>query len=328
MIGVEEITQTGRYRKIEEPRNGGSVYEAYDSVLETNVVLREIPVRLGKITSLGQQEAIRDAFAEEAKVFTAIKHESIQRVLDFFSDLDRHCLIMESIPGSDLGELLEKKRGAFPLHDIMNWADQLLDALHYLHTYAPPVFHRNVKPQNLKLTPGGKIKLLACSFTKDTDAPTGSDLNYLSLEQIWNGLDPASQKVITNSYDERSEKLLRQPADARSDIYSVGATLYHLITGCVPIDPLERSIDTLDGKTDPLRSAHALDAGVPPEISDVLDAGNGDKARESLRFGGNHAPGAAHRAGPRKRTRNARRGKTGRNECRLGSQPGRRKEAR
>jgi serine/threonine protein kinase len=270
MIGVEEITQTGRYRKIEEPRNGGSVYEAYDSVLETNVVLREIPVRLGKITSLGQQEAIRDAFSEEAKVFTAIKHESIQRVLDFFSDLDRHCLIMESIPGSDLGELLEKKRGAFPLHDIMNWADQLLDALHYLHTYAPPVFHRNVKPQNLKLTPGGKIKLLACSFTKDTDAPTGSDLNYLSLEQIWNGLDPASQKVITNSYDERSEKLLRQPADARSDIYSVGATLYHLITGCVPIDPLERSIDTLDGKTDPLRSAYALDPGVPPEISEVL----------------------------------------------------------
>jgi serine/threonine protein kinase len=270
MIGVEEITQTGRYRKIEEPRNGGSVYEAYDSVLETNVMLREIPVRLGKITSLGQQEAIRDAFAEEAKVFTAIKHESIQRVLDFFSDLDRHCLIMESIPGSDLGELLEKKRGAFPLHDIMNWADQLLDALHYLHTYAPPVFHRNVKPQNLKLTPGGKIKLLACSFTKDTDAPTGSDLNYLSLEQIWNGLDPASQKVITNSYDERSEKLLRQPADARSDIYSVGATLYHLITGCVPIDPLERSIDTLDGKTDPLRSANALDPGVPPEISEVL----------------------------------------------------------
>jgi hypothetical protein len=270
MIAVEEITQTGRYRKIEEPRNGVSVYEAYDSVLETNVMLREIPVRLGKITSLGQQEAIRDAFAEEAKVFTAIKHESIQRVLDFFSDLDRHCLIMESIPGSDLGELLEKKRGAFPLHDIMNWADQLLDALHYLHTYAPPVFHRNVKPQNLKLTPGGKIKLLACSFTKDTDAPTGSDLNYLSLEQIWNGLDPASQKVITNSYDERSEKLLRQPADARSDIYSVGATLYHLITGCVPIDPLERSIDTLDGKADPLRSAYALDPGVPPEISDVL----------------------------------------------------------
>lgn len=270
MIGVEEITQTGRYRKIEEPRNGGSVYEAYDSVLETNVMLREIPVRLGKIVSLGQQEAIRDAFAEEAKVFTAIKHESIQRVLDFFSDLDRHCLIMESIPGSDLGELLEKKRGAFPLHDIMNWADQLLDALHYLHTYAPPVFHRNVKPQNLKLTPGGKIKLLACSFTKDTDAPTGSDLNYLSLEQIWSGLDPASQKVITNSYDERSEKLLRQPADARSDIYSVGATLYHLITGCVPIDPLERSIDTLDGKTDPLRSANAMDPGVPPEISEVL----------------------------------------------------------
>lgn len=270
MIAVEEITQTGRYRRIEEPRNGGSVYEAYDSVLETNVVLREIPVRLNKITSLGQQEAQREAFAEEAKVFTAIKHESIQRVLDFFSEVDRHCLVMESIAGSDLGELLEKKKGAFPLHDIMNWADQMLEALHYLHTYAPPIFHRNIKPQNLKLTPGGKIKLLACSFVQDTDSPAGTDLNYLSLEQIWSGLDPASQKVITNSYDERSEKLLRQPADARSDIYSVGATLYHLITGCLPIDPLERSIDTLDGKDDPLLSPNALDPCVPPEISEVL----------------------------------------------------------
>lgn len=270
MIAVEEITQTGRYRRIEEPRNGGPVYEAYDSVLETNVMLREIPVRLNKITSLGQQEAQREAFAGEAKVFTAIKHESIQRVLDFFSEVDRHCLVMEFIPGSDLGELLEKKQGAFPLHDIMNWADQMLEALHYLHTYAPPIFHRNIKPQNLKLTPGGKIKVLACSFAQDTDAPTGNDLNYLSLEQIWSGLDPASQKVITNSYDERSEKLLRQPADARSDIYSVGATLYHLITGSVPLDPLERSIDTLDGKTDPLLSPNALDPCVPPEISEVL----------------------------------------------------------
>lgn len=270
MIAVEEITRAGRYRKVEESQNGVSAYEAYDNVRETVVVIREIPMQLSKVTSISRQEALRESFADEAGMLSSIEHPLVQKVYDFYTEVDRHYLVMEPVSGSDMADLLAKKKGAFPLHDIMSWAGQLLDAAHFLHTYAPPVYHRGIRPQNLKLTPEGSIKLLVCSLTVDAHEPRGTEINYLPLEQIWMGLDPASQKVITNSYDERSEKLLMQPADARSDVYSIGATLYHLITGCLPTDPLERSIDMLEGKADPLRSPFMLDAGVPPEISDVI----------------------------------------------------------
>jgi serine/threonine protein kinase len=269
MIATEETTTT-RYRKDQNIQSGsGSIYGALDTASNTKVVLREFPIAMSKIMSLGQQEADRAAFTEKAQVLTNIKHESIQSTLDFFSDVDRHCLVLESIAGNDLAELLEKKKWAFPLHDVVNWADQLLEALHYLHTYLPPLYHHDIKPQNLKLTPGGKIKLLGLGFNNGTES-SGTDLNYKPLEQIWGGLDTASQKVITNSYDDRAERLLRQPPDSRSDIYGVGASLYHLLTGSAPVDALERSIDTLEGKPDPLRSPAELDAGVPPEISDVV----------------------------------------------------------
>ncbi len=71
--------------------------------------------------------------------------------MDYFSEEDRQFLVMELIEGDDLGEILEKRGNPFPLKDIFNWMDQLLDALDYLHHRKPPIFHRDIKPQNMKL---------------------------------------------------------------------------------------------------------------------------------------------------------------------------------
>jgi hypothetical protein len=186
---------------------------------------------------------------------------------------------MESVDGDDLAELLERNKSAFAVSDVTEWADQILDALNYLHTFKPPIFHRNVRPQNVKLSSAGKIKLLAFGLAEsdaarlDTSLKEGSSdssINYSPLELIWDGLDAASQKVISNSYDDRSERLLKEPADARSDIYSLGATLYHLVTGRTPVDPLERSIEMLDGNADPLQPPHEVDSKIPIELSEVL----------------------------------------------------------
>ena len=168
--------------------------------------------------------------------------------------------------------MLERVKKPFPLANISNWLEKLLDALNYLHTFAPPIVHREIKPQNLKLSSKGEIKLLFFNVNKTykNNNSTDAKLNYLPLEQIWDGLDTASQNVISNSYDEDAQKNLEKPIDASSDIYALGATLYHLLTAQIPVDALERSIEILEGKSDPLPSPHEINPSVPKEISEVL----------------------------------------------------------
>ena len=282
MPATTELLQEGRYRINQESAIDGNsiVFEAYDTVRDANVVVKEIPLRLSKVTTVSQQELMKLAFANQAKTLTEIHHDSLLHVHDFFSEDGRQYLVLESVDGDDLAVLLARNDSAFPVSDVLNWADQMLDALNYLHNFKPTVIHRNIRPEHIKLNSSGKIKLLAFGLAEGSDskvntsltddASDDSDISYSPLEQFWDSLDSASQKVITNSYDEKSEKILKQPADARSDIYALGATLYHLLTAVKPMDALERSIDMMDGKDDPLRKAGDIDSAIPSEISDVL----------------------------------------------------------
>lgn len=282
MLAKNEVLQQGRYRIINQYRQDGrgAIYEAFDNVFETNVLLKENSGNSKKVITVSQMETRNLAFADEAKVLTEIKHESLLHVRDYFSEIDRQYLVLEYTDGSDLGELLKKSESSFALLDVANWADQLLNALSYLHSHTPPIIHGDINPRNLRLTSDNKIKLLTFDLAKNAQAkvnPTVSNQNfvvstlqYLPLEQIWDGLDSATQRVITNSYDERAVRVLEKPADARSDIYALGATLYHLLTAQVPIDALERSIDILEGKPDPLPIPHGLNPNIPPEVSEVI----------------------------------------------------------
>ena len=282
MLAKNEVLQQGRYRIINQYRQDGrgAVYQAFDNVFETNVLLKENLGNSKKVITVSQMETRNLAFADAAKVLTEIKHESLLHVRDYFSEIDRQYLVLEYTDGSDLGELLKKSESSFALSDVANWADQLLNALSYLHSHTPPIIHGDINPRNLRLTSDNKIKLLTFDLAKNAQAKVNSavsnqnfvvsTLHYLPLEQIWGGLDSATQRVITNSYDERAVRVLEQPADARSDIYALGATLYHLLTAQVPIDSLERSIDILEGKPDPLPLPHQLNPNIPPEVSEVL----------------------------------------------------------
>lgn len=283
MPAINDVLQQGRYRIIQQFGQDvtGAFYEAYDTVSGANVVVKEIPVKLQKIATVSQREMVKTAFVSEAKLLSEVRHDSFLQVHDYFDDIDRQYLVIEQLDGNDLRELLEKNQAPFELSLVTGWADQLLDALHHLHTQNPPVIHRDIKPANLKLTPDGRIKLLAFGVAKNTAAKYGAalvsnknfdaaSLPYLPLEQIWQGLDAASRKVILNSYDEKSERVLLQPTDARTDVYAIGATIYHLLTGRAPVDALERSIEILEEKPDPLAPLHELNASIPPEISEVL----------------------------------------------------------
>lgn len=280
MPATSGLLQEGRYR-IDHPiaENGGSsVFQAYDTVRDSKVVVKEIIVRLNKVTTLSQQENMKLAFVNQAKLLSEIRHDALVQVHDYFSEIGRQYLVLESLEGDDLQTLLDQNKRPFPLSDVNAWADQLLDALHYLHTFETPIIHKFVRPKNVRLLVDGKVKLLAHGSNGDSQLSTNiaeesndaAVLNYSPLELIWDGLDSASQKVIVSSYDDRSERTLKSPADARSDIYSLGATLYHLLTARVPVDPLERSIEILEGSADPLTAPNKVDPQIPIEISDVV----------------------------------------------------------
>ena len=256
------------------------MYEAYDTVSDTNVVLRESVGIVGKVATANQIEAINATFASEAKVLTEIKHESLVSVQDYFSEIDRQYLVLESVTGINLTKYLDPAEPKPALSDMLSWADQVLNALYYLHRLSPPVIHRDVRPENIKLTASLKVKLLTAKISISTGPDAGAQIpnhgnegtaiNYKPLEHLWADLDPTSQRVILNSYDEKAAGILLRPLDARSDIYSAGASFYHVLTGTLPYDALERSIALLDGKPDPLVKPSDLNANIPPEVSDSL----------------------------------------------------------
>ncbi|HEX5602270.1 MAG TPA: protein kinase [Pyrinomonadaceae bacterium] len=164
---------------------------------------------------------------------------------------------MQFIPGDDLSEMMTRKRGPFPVDQVLTWADQLLDALDYLHTQDPQIVHRDIKPQNLKLTSRGQIILLdfglakgqAGEISRVTTAASifGYTPNYAPLEQI-QGLG----------------------TDSRSDLYALAATLYHLMTGVKPPDALTRAAALVNGQPDPLLKASENNSEISPDIDEVL----------------------------------------------------------
>lgn len=249
MLTPDTILQ-GRYRIIRQLGQGGmgAVYEAIDQRLDTTVALKE---------TLFSEERLRKQFEREARLLARLHHPALPRVSDHFSEGDGQFLVMQFIPGDDLSEMMTRKRGPFPADQVLNWADQLLDALDYLHTQDPQIVHRDIKPQNLKLTARGQIILLdfglakgqAGEISRVTTAASifGYTPNYAPLEQI-QGLG----------------------TDSRSDLYSLAATIYHLMTGVKPPDALTRAAALVNGQPDPLEPASQADSTIASEVDHVL----------------------------------------------------------
>lgn len=264
MIEAGTVLQN-RYRIEKQIGHGGmgAVYVATDERFASRVAIKE---------TFFNDENYGKAFEREARLLNNLRHSALPKVSDHFSEENGQFLVMEYIDGDDLSEKMQETKMAFPLKDVLNWADQLLDALDFLHTQEMPVIHRDIKPQNLKLTSRGQIILLDFGLAKGhpTDASHktaahsvfGYSKNYASLEQMQGtGTDP------------------------RSDLYSLGATLYHLMTGSAPIDALTRAMTVLNGDADPLKSANLLHGQVPVGVAEVL--------KRAMALNANHRPSSA-----------------------------------
>lgn len=210
----------------------GNIYLADDTRLEGRLcALKEVEYDRALPEHTSQQA--REQFLREATVLARLDHPNLPKVSDFFSNGPRDYLIMDYIPGKDIRELmLEARRQKRFLVEaqVLDWAGQLAGALGYLHEQEPPIIHRDIKPSNLKITPQGLLKLVDFGLVKimAPDEVTitiiqgqGTAL-YTPLEQY--GGDDAH-------------------TDVRADIYSFGATLYHLLTNEPPADARKRFLD-------------------------------------------------------------------------------------
>ena len=167
----------------------------------------------------------REQFHREANTLARLDHPNLPKVSDFFTVQERDYLVMDYVPGTDLLQVVReaRRKGRFlPELQVLAWAEQLCHALAYLHRQDPPVLHRDVKPANIKLTPEGDIKLVDFGLVKPMDPDEVS--TFTGLRGI--GSIPYTP---LEQYGEFADH-----TDVRSDVYALGATLYHLLTGQEP----------------------------------------------------------------------------------------------
>ena len=221
-----------RYKVIDLVGQGGmgAIYLTQDLRLEgRRCAVKE--VILQPTFDVSAQAQARAQFHREANVLARLDHPNLPKVSDYFSEEGRDYLVMDYVPGQDLSQTMRRpqEEGRFlEERQVLAWTEQICDALEYLHSQDPPVLHRDIKPANLKLTPEGRIKLVDFGLVKllvpnevrtVTILQGRGTVQYTPLEQY--GGDTGH-------------------TDVRSDIYSLGASLYQLLTNRSPLDAKQR----------------------------------------------------------------------------------------
>lgn len=249
MLTSETIIQS-RYQIVRLIGRGGTgaVYEAIDLRLGNRVALKQTAIPAEQTANLLEREA---------RLLARLRHPALPRVIDHFVDGQHQYLVMEFIDGDDLGAMLLQHNNSFGVQRVLKWADQLLAALEYLHRQSPPILHRDIKPQNLKLTAEDDIVLLDFGLAKGGAV---SRAVHRANESIF-GYTPHYAPL---------EQINSAGTESRSDLYSLAATLYHLLTGVQPPDALTRATALLRRLPDPLIAPDALNAAIPVEISRLL----------------------------------------------------------
>jgi serine/threonine protein kinase len=221
----------GRYRICERIGQGGmgNIYLADDLRLEgRQCALKE--VEHDRTVSSKLLKEARQQFLHEATVLARLDHPNLPKVSDFFSVGPRDYLVMDYIPGKDLrAKMLDAKQNNIFLaeENVLGWANQLAEALTYLHSQTPPLVHRDVKPSNLKLTPNGMLKLVDFGLVK---ALVPDEMTITVIQGRGTALYTPLEQYGGDGLH----------TDIRSDIYAYGCTLYHLLTNTPPVDARQR----------------------------------------------------------------------------------------
>lgn len=238
----DQTLLAGRYQLLSRIGQGGmgAVYKAADTRFNNR------PVAIKEMSSTGLtparlQEA-EAAFEHEAHLLADLMHPNLPRIYEHFAENDRSYLVMDFIEGQTLEEYLGLKGGGpLPVDQVITWAEQLCDVLNYLHSHQPPIIFRDLKPANVMISESGHVYLIDFGIArifkpgKQHDTVALGSPGYAAPEQYG-----------------------KAQSSPRSDIYSLGALLHHLLTG---VDPSEQPFF--------FRDASHLNPAIDPAL-DVL----------------------------------------------------------
>ena len=226
----------------------GAVYQATDQRLGNTVALKE---------TFFTDEMMLKAFEREARLLASLRHAALPKVSDHFTEGKGQFLVMEYISGNDLMTMLERRGAPFECDQVVEWAEQLLGALSYLHSQQPPIIHRDIKPQNLKITDQGQIILLDFGLAKGLPEQT----QQMAAGRSIYGYTPDYAPL---------EQIKAEGTEARSDLYALAATLYHLLTNVTPPSALMRAVAVTNHQPDLLLPANQINPQVRPGVANVL----------------------------------------------------------
>lgn len=215
----------GRYRIVAVLGQGGMglVYRAWDINLKKGVALKEMRPQPGLEPHLYTQ--LRQQFEREAQILARLNHPNLVSVTDYFSSLGNDYLVMRFVEGQSLEQII-REQGPVPETQLLRWAGELLDALTYCHNQS--VLHRDIKPANIIITSENQAVLVDFGLVK-----------------LWDPHNPRTRTAMagmgTPAYAPPEQYGgLTEHTDQQSDLYSLGATLYHALTGQAPASASER----------------------------------------------------------------------------------------
>lgn len=207
----------GKYKILSEIGHGGMsvVYMAINEKANKTWAIKE--VRKDGVLDF---EAVRQGLIVETDMLKKLRHTNLPSIVDVIEDEDMFIIVMDYIEGKPLSNALQEY-GAQPQENVIEWAKQLCDVLGYLHSRTPAIIYRDMKPSNVMLKPDGNLTLIDFGTAREYKEKNLADTTCLG----------------TIGYAAPEQFGGMGQTDARTDIYCLGATLYHLVTGCNPSEP-------------------------------------------------------------------------------------------
>ena len=229
-------------------------------------------------TAADERKSAIERFDKEIDLLFNLKHPRVPSLILSFQERGNYYFVMEFVPGRSLEKILEDSKAPLDEDQVITWMMQVCEALSYIHSRTPPIILRDLKPGNVMVTPDGNVQLIDFGIArkfdpnKRTNTENLGTISYASPEHLGSITAPGQKRSAQNP-----GKLVQ--TDARSDIYSLGATMYHLLTNQEP-DPIQTpTTGSILAKNPRLRAVQIGNRVVCPVEQVIIKAMQQDPAK-------------------------------------------------